>query len=320
MALQGESATLIDRKTQPEPDMLPDALDHLPDTKRRELEHVVKVLFDSFEAATQTKLSEKRKGGRILKIILFGSYARGDWVEDRLSGYRSDYDLLVVVNSQEFTDLQEYWSAADDRFVREYTLTHDLKTPVSFIVHTLADVNDQLARGRPFFSDIVKDGVMLYEAEGHPLAKPKALTPEEIKAEAKAYYEQWFTSAGEFFEASDFHLSRGHLNKAAFNLHQTAEALYHCILLTLTLYSPKSHRLTFLRSQAEGLDERLRAVWPHDKFARRCFAKLQRAYVEARYSAEYGIDTEELTWLTERIQSLLQMVSSSCESRLRRDT
>jgi predicted nucleotidyltransferase len=156
--------------------MLPDALDHLPDTKRRELEHVVKVLFDSFEAGMQTKLSEKRKAGRILKIILFGSYARVDWVEDRLSGYRSDYDLLVVVNSHEFTDLQEYWSAADDRFVREYTLTHDLKTPVSFIVHSLADVNDQLARGRPFFSDIVKAGVVLYEAEGHPLAKAKALT------------------------------------------------------------------------------------------------------------------------------------------------
>jgi len=178
---------------------LPDTLDHLPDTKRRELEHVVKVLFDGFEAATQTKLSEKRKGGRILKIILFGSYARGDWVEDRLSGYRSDYELLVVVNSQEFTDLQEYWSTADDRFVREYTLTHDLKTPVSFIVHSLADMNDQLARGLPFFSDIVKDGVMLYEAEGHLLAKPKALTPEEIKAEAKAYYEQWIERAEQFF-------------------------------------------------------------------------------------------------------------------------
>ena len=87
--------------------MSPDALDHLPDIKRRELEHVVKVLFDNFESATRTKLSDKRKAGRILKVILFGSYARGGWVEDRLSGYRSDYDILVVVNSHEFTDLQE---------------------------------------------------------------------------------------------------------------------------------------------------------------------------------------------------------------------
>ncbi len=319
MALQGESATLIDRETLPGLDMLPDALDHLPDTKRRELEHVVKVLFDSFEAATQTKLSEKRKGGRILKIILFGSCARGDWVEDRLSGYRSDYDLLVVVNSQEFTDLQEYWSAADDRFVREYTLTHDLKTPVSFIVHSLADVNDQLARGRPFFSDIVKDGVMLYEAEGHPLAKPKALTPEEIKAEAKAYYEQWMHRAEYNLVRVKNSIADGELNHAAFDLHQTVEALYHCVLLSLTLYSPKSHRLTFLRSQAEGLDERLRNVWPDDKFARRCFAKLQRAYVEARYSAEYDITSGELQWLSDRIDGLKNMVEAVCIRRIKND-
>jgi uncharacterized protein len=297
--------------------MLPDALDHLPDIKRRELEHVVKVLFDSFEAATQTKLSEKRKGGRILKIILFGSYARGDWVEDRLSGYRSDYDLLVVVNGQEFTDLQEYWSAADDRFVREYTLTHDLKTPVSFIVHSLADVNDQLARGRPFFSDIVKDGVMLYEAKGHPLAKPKALTPEEIKAEAIANYDQWMHKAEYNLVRSGSSISDGEFKHAAFDLHQTTEALYHCILLTLTLYSPKSHRLSFLRSQAEGLDESLRTVWPDDKFARRCFAKLQRAYVEARYSSEYNIQTDELAWLSERIEALVHAVRSVCEKSLR---
>lgn len=295
--------------------MLPDALDHLPDIKRRELEHVVKVLFDSFEAATQTKLSEKRKGGRILKIILFGSYARGDWVEDRLSGYRSDYDLLVVVNTQEFTDLQEYWSAADDRFVREYTLTHDLKTPVSFIVHSLADVNDQLARGRPFFSDIVKDGVMLYEAEGHPLAKPKALTPEEIKAEARRYNEQWMHKAQYNLIRVKNSVADGELNHAAFDLHQTVEALYHCVLLSLTLYSPKSHRLTFLRSQAEGLDGRLRTVWPDDKVARRCFAKLQRAYVEARYSAEYGIQIDELAWLCERTEELIQVTNSICQER-----
>src|SRR3546814_3842208 len=61
-------------------------LDHLPAVKRRELERVARVLFDVFEDAVTTKLSDKRTGGRILKLILFGSYARGDWVEERASG------------------------------------------------------------------------------------------------------------------------------------------------------------------------------------------------------------------------------------------
>ena len=297
--------------------MSPDALDHLPDIKRRELEHVVKVLFDAFGDATKTKQSDKRKAGRILKVILFGSYARGDWIEDRLSGYRSDYDILIVVSGHELTDLQEYWSVADDTFVREYTLTHELKTPVSFIVHSLQDVNDQLAKGRPFFSDIARDGIMLFEAEGHPLAKAKPLTPEEIKAEAKGYYDQWMDRATKFQAGAKFYADMPDTKLTAFNLHQATEALYHCILLVFKLYSPKSHRLSFLRSQAEGLDDRLRDVWPDDdKFARRCFAKLQRAYVEARYSAEYEITAEELEWLQERVGRLTEKTKQICEAHI----
>lgn len=297
--------------------MSPDALDHLPDIKRRELEHVVKVLFDAFGDATKTKLSDKHKAGRILKVILFGSYARGDWVEDRLSGYRSDYDILIVVSDHKLTDLQEYWSVADDTFVREYSLTHELKTPVNFIVHSLQDVNDQLAKGRPFFSDIARDGIMLFEAEGYPLTKATPLSSDEVMAEAKGYYEQWFPKAESAIKGVGFYLSENELKDAAFLLHQSTERLYHCILLTFTLYSPKSHRLSFLRSQAEGLHAGLRDVWPDDsKFTRRCFAKLQRAYVEARYSAEYEITAEELEWLQERVAVLSGTTKRICEAHI----
>ena len=110
--------------------MTVDRLEHLPDSKRRELELVVKILFDSFDDATKTKLSPKRKSGQILKVILFGSMARGDWVDDKISGYKSDYDLLVVVNSHAFTDLHEYWHGADERLVREFTITHNIGAPV----------------------------------------------------------------------------------------------------------------------------------------------------------------------------------------------
>lgn len=183
--------------------MHPGQLDHLPDTKRRELERVVQVLFDEFEDVIKTKLSDKGKLGRILKIVLFGSYARGGWVEDRLSGYRSDYDLLVVVNSHQFTDLHEYWAKADEHFVRELTITQHIKTPVKFIVHSLEDVNDQLAKGRPFFSDIAHDGIMLYEAPGHPLVIPRALSAQAIKVVAQANYNQWSKSAIEFLDGAE---------------------------------------------------------------------------------------------------------------------
>jgi HEPN domain-containing protein len=104
---------------------------------------------------------------------------------------------------------------------------------------------------------------------------------------------------------------------AAFNLHQACESYYHCVLLVVTLYSPKSHRLKMLRSKAEDIDGRLIAAWPRDtRIARRRFELLSRAYVEARYSSKYKITIEELEWLTERVATLQQLVMQICQERL----
>lgn len=80
------------------------SLEHLPEGKQLELAQVLEVLFREFEDAAKRK-SSKRGQGRILKVILFGSYARNDWVDDPVGGYRSDYDLLVVVNHDDFAEV-----------------------------------------------------------------------------------------------------------------------------------------------------------------------------------------------------------------------
>ncbi len=295
----------------------PERLAHLPDRKRRELEQVAAILFDEFDDALKTKLSEKGKRGRILKLILFGSYARGDWVEDHKSGYRSDYDLLVVVNYDSFAEQHEAWEKAAERFLAELTITKHLATPVNFIVHTIMDVNDQLRRGRPFFVDIARDGILIYEAPGHPLASPVNLEPEEASAEAKRHYEHWFPSAERFLKLAKVAIEDSFKNEAAFLLHQAAERFYHCILLILALYSPKSHKLTFLRSHAERIAPQLIAVWPRDtKFAKRCFTRLDRAYIDARYSQHYEITGEELAWLVDRVTALQEAVDTICAKRL----
>ncbi|WFS69562.1 HEPN domain-containing protein (plasmid) [Agrobacterium leguminum] len=294
-----------------------DQLAHLPDRKRRELQRAAQILFDEFEDALKTKLSDKGKRGRILKLILFGSHARGDWVEDRKSGYRSDYDLLVVVNYESVGEQHESWEKAAERFLQELTITRRLSTPVNFIVHTYQDLNDQLTQGRPFFVDIARDGIVLYEAPGYPLASPKSLAPDEARVEARRHFDHWFPSAVELQAGAAFYRDRGNLNLAAFQLHQAAERLYHCTLLVLALYSPKSHRLTFLRSQAERIAPQLIDVWPRDsKFAKRCFTRLDRAYVDARYSPHYEITGEELAWLVERVKVLQESVAALCEQRL----
>ena len=287
-------------------------LDHLPANKQRELERVVEILFEEFGDAT----AGRKKLGRILKIILYGSYARGGWVDEphTAKGYQSDYDLLIIVNQKQLTDRVAYWAKADERLIRELSITRTLHTPVNFIVHTLQEVNDGLAHGRYFFMDIARDGIALYEADDTELHKPKPKTPPEALAMAKEYFEEWMPSAQYARKLAEYCVRDRQNKAAAFNLHQATERLYHCVLLVTTFYTPHVHNLGFLRTQAERLDRRLQQIWPMDNRKERAmFEKLKDAYVKARYSKHYRISEEELAWLGARVEELGQVVHVICQ-------
>lgn len=287
------------------------SLDHLPLRKQAELRQVVDTVRAAFEEAISTRRAARLKDGKILKIILYGSYARGDWVHDPVGRYFSDFDLLIVVDHEDLTD-GEFWYEAENRTM---PLGPDLCTPVSLIVHSLDDVNEQLDRGRYFFADIVREGVLLYDTPGVKLHKPADLKARVALEEAERHYEKWMaTAAG----AQEIALASVHTqpNWAAFMFHQTAEHLYHCLLLVVTLYSGKAHNLAFLRKKAEAIDPRLADAWPREtKFERRCFELLREAYVKARYSEHYKISDEELAWLSERVAVLRNLTEEVCEAR-----
>src|SRR3546814_919015 len=288
-------------------------LDHLPAVKQRELDQIVATIFDAFRAATE-QATGRRKGARILKVVLFGSHARGDWVDAPLSAnqYKSDYDILIIVSQKELTDRAAYWATAEEQLIRAYTIEKTLRTPVNFIVHSLHEVNDGLAHGRVFFMEVAKDGIALYEADDRELATPKPKTSAEALKAAREYFEDGMSGAMSRQKLAKYALEEGLLKDAAFDFHQTTERLYSCLLLTLTYYTPYNHNIAFLRSLAEGLDRRLHGVWPEANRAERAmFQKLKEAYTKARYSKHYRISEEELAWLGKRVDRKRTRVNSS---------
>jgi predicted nucleotidyltransferase/HEPN domain-containing protein len=294
-------------------------LDHLPAAKQRELERVVQILFEEFDEARSLATQDWKKKGRILKIILYGSYARGGWVDEphTAKGYQSDFDLLIIVNDKRLTDRVEYWAKAEERLNRELSITKTLRTPVNFIVHTLHEVNDGLAHGRFFFMDVARDGIAIYQSEDSELAEPKPKTPDQALAMAREYFEEWFPAAAGREKLAKYAVAEGLLKHAAFEYHQATENLYHCVLLVCTFYTPHVHNLGFLRTQAERLDRRLAYVWPMDtRRDRAMFEKLKAAYVKARYSKHYRISAEELAWLAACIEELGRVVQTICMERI----
>jgi predicted nucleotidyltransferase/HEPN domain-containing protein len=280
-------------------------VDHLPTVQQGELERVQQVLMEEFAEAIGKATTPSRKNGKILKIILFGSYARSDWVDEPENGYQSDFDLLVIVNHDDLTDIAHYWYVAEDRILRDGQIAR----PVNIIVHSLDEVNQALKRGEYFWVDIARDGIILYELPCHPLATPMPLTAADAYQMANAYFEEWLRKIDSSIKGAQFYIREGEPKDAAFTLHQATERAYICYLLVRTLYFPRSHNIKFLRSFAEDNEPRLIDAWPRDhRVDRRRFQLLKRAYVEARYSSAYEIGADELTAILGSVRRLREIV------------
>ncbi|MGV2019603.1 nucleotidyltransferase and HEPN domain-containing protein [Agrobacterium sp. 22-223-1] len=292
------------------------SLEHLPERKQRELARVVGIIQEEFADLVERSKSDAKKDGQIFKIILFGSYARGTWVDEphTSKGYRSDFDILVIVSNKELAD-PKYWDKATDRLMWD----KEIETPVSLIVHGAREISNFLQEGQYFFSDIRRDGIALYELDDRELAEPKSLTMQQAHEVAKKHFSARSRTAEFFVKHVLYGLKDGDWKETAFMLHQSIEQAYSTLLLTLTNYSPASHNLKFLRGLAEGQDIRLAEAWPRDHHRYQSwFNTLNEAYVKARYSDHYEITEEALTWLTARTSILYDLVNTVCKEHIAR--
>ena len=289
------------------------SIDHLPKRQQDELARVVQILMEEFEKATARSTQPWRRDGKIYKIILFGSYARNDWVDEPENGYQSDFDLLIVVSHRDLTEIADYWYVAEDRILRDPAIAR----PVNIIVHSSDEVNGALKQGEYFWVDIARDGIALYELPRHELATPMPASPQDAIEMAQSYYADWIEKTGSALNGVQFFLDQGGLKDAAFLLHQATERAYICFLLVRTLYFPRSHNIKFLRSLAEDQEPRLIEAWPRaTKLDRRRFELLKRAYVEARYSANYEISRDDLDALSSAVQRLRDLVEQVSRERI----
>ncbi|GAO38595.1 hypothetical protein SCH01S_16_01140 [Sphingomonas changbaiensis NBRC 104936] len=271
------------------------------------------ILLEEFDKAIARCTQPHKRNGKVYKIILFGSYARSDWVDEPENGYQSDFDLLIVVSHEDLTDIADYWYVAEDRIARDPAIGR----PVNIIVHSLDQVNSALSRGEYFWVDIARDGIALYELPCHALATPKPLGAANAYRMAQDYAKEWSETARQFLMQGTEATERGWNKNAAFLLHQATERLYICFLLVRTLYFPRSHNIKFLRSLAEDKEPRLVEAWPRaTRQDRARFERLKRAYVEARYSASYAITREDLDLLAASITKLGDIVAAVSQERL----
>lgn len=279
------------------------SLEHLPKDKQKELRSVA----DSIAQLVNPE-----------KIILFGSYATGRWQEDvHKEGhityeYISDYDLLVATRQGDNRPEHQIQELAE---IKSQALT---SIPVNVIVHGIDYVNRQIEEGQFFFTDIKKEGILLYDAGNVALAIQRELTAKERREIAQRDFDKYFKTGKSFLTHSILGKDTIHdLNVSVFQLHQSTEGFYNTMILVYTGYKPKTHNLSKLLKMSREFSPELSTVFPNNsKNEIHLFTLLKKAYVDARYNDKYVITEDELTALIEKVKKLQEITEKVCKSKI----
>jgi len=280
------------------------SIEHLPENKRNELDQLASII--------------RQHTHDIAMIILFGSYARGEYKEEKdllpkqKSGHASDYDILVISSNRETAENSSLWKKINDQFHSQ-----PFSAVPRLIVHDIQEININLAQAHYFYTEIVEEGCFLYNSERFTLAEKRDLLPNERKRLAQEHYDSCFNSAVDFYEGYEFYLSKAKYTKAAFSLNQATESAYKTILLVFTNYAPHEHYLSLLGNAVADENKAFADIFPRktDNDNHR-FNLLDYAYIGARYDPKFKIDKEDLELLANSVKKLLDLTQQVCKEKI----
>ncbi len=289
------------------------ALAHLPIPVRSQLDLVLELIQKAF-------------GEQIAMTWLFGSYARGDFIDDRhineqgaLSTYQSDIDLLLVLDApsqpgktnQNERALKKLAARVEN--LNQALHDHpDIHHSIHLIHETLERFNQALKHSEYFYLDVVNEGIVLID-QAKQRVQPQQMPAHKRREYGIRYFESLFEQILEFQQSFEFHYQRGHKALAMFNLHQVTENLFKVFLLVTTHYKPRTHKLWALKDSAKNIDERVVSFFPRTTQDEKDeFALLNSAYVDARYLPEYSVEAPQLDAIAERVQAFEHWVFKTC--------
>lgn len=289
-----------------------DPISYLPKHKRTDLELITGIIAGTMDEAGM--------------VILFGSYARGDYVDfdsridfRQKTTYQSDYDILVLTHKVErkiydskISAITNRYYAKKEKYQKEKAeLGHTVHiTPLRIIHKDIEDFNKEISDNRYFSVQIKNEGKIIYDKGIYKLSEPRELDYKEIQAFAQEYYDFHFKEVENHIKLSEYSFKENIFNLSAYHLQQVLEHVYHSVLLVFTLYSPKNHKLHELNKSIYSFAPDVSEYFGspnNDELSRKCFELIDKAYIEARYNPDYVITKEQLILSTERIKNVVEL-------------
>ena len=281
----------------------------LPKKNREDLKYLVELILDKIPVCEM--------------IILYGSYARGTYVsyDEREefgipTSFKSDYDILVINSAWSYDKIEN--KLVSVRNIYDKRGDHRYRVPVQFIHDSIKKVNEDLKYSRYFYTELKRDGIMLYNRGKNKLARRKPLKFGEIKKQGEEYFGEKYAKARLFMEQAVFMYDKEEYVMSSFNLHQACENLFNAIMLTFTLKNDKEHNLEELFKASRGYAPELIRVFPvGNEEEERLFKILVCSYIEARYNPEFKVSREDVEDLMVKVEKFEEVTKQVCERRIK---
>lgn len=288
-----------------------DSIAYLPKDKQEDLNFLVKEIL---RRLPQTEF-----------IILYGSYARGNYVRRSVriedggipTVKISDYDIYVITSGINSKKAETVLDNIEDIFFTGKDFDRD--TPVEFINDDIVQLNKFIQEGRYFHTQIKQEGIVLYNSGKYKLARRRKLNFDEIKEQAQEYFDEKFGRANSFLQATKLiYENMKDYKLCSFNLHQSCENYYYAIRLTFTLRNNKQHNLSKLSSTTRRYSDDLRTVFPQNTpEEKRLFKLIKAAYVDARYNPHFIVTKEDVDALIPKVELLRDITKRICEVKIK---
>ncbi|TBR44192.1 HEPN domain-containing protein [Marinomonas agarivorans] len=296
------------------------SLAHLPVTKREQLQQAVGIILSAISPAKPAM------------IMLFGSYARGDWLQT--AEYESSFDLWLIMAKAPLVQ----------KIARKTTLYNQLhrevETPVHVLVEDVQGIERRIGKGQWIYTDRLQESMVLYGSGADAfthfsrlsfLQKQQQASQKKTqtshrkqkashrKQKAGADFRYWFAKANVYRVYAIMAFKQGDYNEAAFFLHQSVERFYATVLWVFGGYSSSSHDLQQLHQLVASIAPQFLRVFPQKLLAEKAmFEQLRQAYVEARYKPSFSMGRSTLEWLLARVHLLKQLTDEVCQARIAR--
>jgi predicted nucleotidyltransferase len=249
-------------------------------------------------------------------IILFGSYARGNWVEDVCSEkdytyeYKSDFDILVVTKYAEAANNSALQHKIEGKLNRT-------ETTVNLVFYDIQYVNTQLNNSQYFFSDIQEEGIMLYDSGRFRFAKKRKLNIEKRKKIAQQDFDEWYEKAKRFYNHFQQDLEKKWYNEALFELHQSTKCFYTTMLSVFGGYKPQNCDLEKLGRHVASYEPAFLTVF-HRTTERqdKIFKLLNNAQAHIYSENSHNITKVDLAHLDQCVLKLMELTREICKKKI----